>query len=160
MRPHALHASTICAARLSESLAAAGARPHSSACTVLSVCANKLVVTRSCVRRVNDQIYEAVCLLSADPDSTIVISSGTTTAKLAEAFPNGDVWLAAENGAYLRPPRALWDTFDTAADGSEWICLYENLNLSWVASVQQVRRPVQGPPAHCVLVGSWVSAQS
>lgn len=69
-----------------------------------------------------------------------MISSGTTTAKLAEAFPNENVWLAAENGAYLRPPRALWDAFETAHEGSEWICLYENLNLSWVASVQQVRR--------------------
>lgn len=81
-------------------------------------------------------------LLAADSANVIVIISGATAAKLCAAFTSllqhNNVWLAAENGTFMRPPPALWEAF-SVAEGSEWVTLYENLNFSWVKSVEQVR---------------------
>ena len=81
-------------------------------------------------------------LLAADSANVIVIISGATAAKLCAAFASllqhNNVWLAAENGTFMRPPPALWEAF-SVAEGSEWVTLYENLNFSWVKSVEQVR---------------------
>ena len=89
--------------------------------------------------RVDQQILKAIHLLSSDSSNIVIVSSGATTRNLASVFPNENVWLAAENGAYVRPPRALWPEFGIEeADGSEWLCMYENLNLQWVKSVEQV----------------------
>ena len=95
-------------------------------------------ITAMCGRRVDKQIMAAVRVLAADPANTIVISSGSTAAKLTDAFQDLDVWLAAENGAYVRPPRARWAAFGVE-EGAEWLPLYENLNFSWVKSVEQAR---------------------
>jgi Trehalose-phosphatase len=89
---------------------------------------------------VDCQILSAVHLLAENPKNVVVVSSGATIDKLAATFSGDNLWLAAENGAYVRPPRALWDKFGIEEGGHEWICLYENLNFSWVNSVEQVRR--------------------
>jgi trehalose-6-phosphatase len=87
--------------------------------------------------RANDQIFKAVEILCTNPANVVVILSGTTSAKLAAEFASDKVWLAAENGVYVRPPKSLWEAFDIHDSVSSWLCLYENLNLSWVASVLQ-----------------------
>jgi trehalose-6-phosphatase len=94
------------------------------------------------VCRTERQLLHAVKHLAADPTNIVVVSSGATTACLAAAFPNSNIWLAAENGAFLRPPNALWGEFNIDESSSEWLCLYESLNLSWVKSVEQVRSTV------------------
>jgi hypothetical protein len=47
-----------------------------------------------------------VCLqeLCADPANEVLIFSGSEMAKLEETFGELPVWLAAENGVYVRPP--------------------------------------------------------
>ena len=92
--------------------------------------------------RVDEHILQMLHALAQDSSNVVVIVSGATTAKLCSAFlpmlDQSNVWLAAENGAFMRPPRLLWDMF-SVSEGSEWICLYENLNFSWVKSVEQER---------------------
>lgn len=92
--------------------------------------------------RVDEHILQMLHALAQDSNNVVVIVSGATTAKLCSAFlpmlDQSNVWLAAENGAFMRPPRLLWDMF-SVSEGSEWICLYENLNFSWVKSVEQAR---------------------
>jgi trehalose-6-phosphatase len=89
---------------------------------------------------VDEHILQMLHVLAQDSSNVVVIVSGATTAKLCSAFlpllDQSNVWLAAENGAFMRPPRPLWDMF-SVSEGSEWICLYENLNFSWVKSVEQ-----------------------
>jgi hypothetical protein len=91
--------------------------------------------------RVDEDILGMLRTLAQDSANIIVIVSGATTAKLCTAFlpllDQSSVWLAAENGAFMRPPRSLWDAF-SVSEGTEWICLYENLSFSWVKSVEQV----------------------
>lgn len=98
------------------------------------------VATPTRSRRLDLTILAAIAALAADPRNVVVITSGATTAKLSAAFADVEgVWLAAENGVYLRPPRALAARCGLDA-GAEWLCLYENLSFSWVKSVEQVRR--------------------
>lgn len=42
--------------------------------------------------------------LCADPANEVLIFSGSEMAKLEETFGELPVWLAAENGVYVRPP--------------------------------------------------------
>ncbi len=47
---------------------------------------------------------EAVRMCPQDPANVVVIFSGSETSKLDEIFGHLPVWLAAENGVYVRPP--------------------------------------------------------
>jgi hypothetical protein len=42
--------------------------------------------------------------LCADPSNEVLIFSGSEMAKLEETFGGLPLWLAAENGVYVRPP--------------------------------------------------------
>ena len=44
------------------------------------------------------------CPCMQDPNNVIVIFSGSDTSKLDEVFAPLPVWMAAENGMYVRPP--------------------------------------------------------
>jgi trehalose 6-phosphate synthase/phosphatase len=44
--------------------------------------------------------------LCADKDNTVVVFSGSECSKLEDTFGHLPLWLAAENGAYVRPPGA------------------------------------------------------
>lgn len=44
--------------------------------------------------------------LCGDPCNEVLIFSGSEMAKLEETFGQLPVWLAAENGVYVRPPKA------------------------------------------------------
>ena len=51
---------------------------------------------------VSPTIYESVKALGDDPNTDVLIFSGSDRTKLEETFGELNVWLAAENGMYLR----------------------------------------------------------
>jgi len=65
--------------------------------------------------------------LCADPRNTIVVISGSERSVLDECFSEFNVWLAAENGMFLRHTAGEWMT-----------TMPEHLNMEWVESVQLV----------------------
>jgi hypothetical protein len=58
------------------------------------------------------RLYLCVCVhggfgaqeLCSDPSNEVLIFSGSEMAKLEETFGDLPLWLAAENGVYVRPP--------------------------------------------------------
>ena len=70
--------------------------------------------------------------LARDPRTTVVIISGSECSKLESLFGHLPVWLAAENGVYVRAPAAA------DAPSPEWTMTMENLNMGWVESVLPV----------------------
>ncbi|CAK0785345.1 Trehalose-6-P synthase/phosphatase complex synthase subunit [Coccomyxa viridis] len=76
--------------------------------------------------RVNPRVFDSVAALCGSPDTTVVVFSGSDKQKLEETFGELDVWLAAENGIFMRPP------------GNEWSTLLEVSKKDWMESVQLV----------------------
>lgn len=76
--------------------------------------------------RVHPSVHATIRKLAADPRTRVVVFSGSERARLDEVFGDLPVWLAAENGVFMRPP------------GGEWEANYEKLNLDWMESVQLV----------------------
>ncbi|EFJ28419.1 trehalose phosphate synthase [Selaginella moellendorffii] len=72
-------------------------------------------------------LHETLRHLCADPKATVVILSGSERSLLDEAFGDFKLWLAAENGMFLRHTSGDWMT-----------TMPEHLNLDWVESVQLV----------------------
>eukprot|EP00899_Mesostigma_viride_P018962 jgi/Mesvir1/27067/Mv20760-RA.1 len=70
---------------------------------------------------------QALTRLAADPRCTIVILSGSTREHLDKFLGPMPIWVAAENGVFLRNPAGEWTTV-----------LTEALNLEWKESVQLV----------------------
>ncbi len=60
--------------------------------------------------RVNPRVFDSVAALCGSPDTTVVVFSGSDKQKLEETFGELDVWLAAENGIFMRPPGNEWST--------------------------------------------------
>lgn len=56
----------------------------------------------------NPTVYDSVAALCDDPDTTVVVFSGSDKWKLEETFGELDVWLAAENGMFMRAPDSAW----------------------------------------------------
>ncbi len=54
--------------------------------------------------RVNPTVYNSIASLSNEPNTTVVVFSGSDKAKLDDTFGDLNVWLAAENGIFMRPP--------------------------------------------------------
>lgn len=50
------------------------------------------------------QVVACVEELAATAGNAVLVFSGSECAKLEETFEGLPVWLAAENGVYLRPP--------------------------------------------------------
>ncbi|KAF7803248.1 alpha,alpha-trehalose-phosphate synthase [UDP-forming] 1-like [Senna tora] len=65
--------------------------------------------------------------LSDDPKTTVVVLSGSDRGVLDKNFSEYNMWLAAENGMFLRLTTGEWMT-----------TMPENLNMDWVDSVKQV----------------------
>lgn len=54
--------------------------------------------------RVNPAAYSCLAALSQNPLVDIVVISGGDKQRLMEVFGDLHIWLAAENGAVVRPP--------------------------------------------------------
>ncbi|XP_031494237.1 alpha,alpha-trehalose-phosphate synthase [UDP-forming] 1-like [Nymphaea colorata] len=72
-------------------------------------------------------LKEPLTILCADPKTTIVVLSGSDRNMLDENFGDYNLWLAAENGMFLRLTKGEWMT-----------TMPEHLNMDWVESVQDV----------------------
>ncbi|GLI68117.1 hypothetical protein VaNZ11_012454 [Volvox africanus] len=109
--------------------------------------------------KVNPRVMQSVCELCTDPANVVVIFSGSETTKLDEIFGHLPVWLAAENGVYVRPPAANGNAGSAGAGrqgGSggpgcsqaqapaepsaspQWKCVFDQVHCEWMESVQLV----------------------
>jgi trehalose 6-phosphate synthase/phosphatase len=77
--------------------------------------------------QLNPGLRDALTTLCSDLNTIIVILSGSERTLLDEAFAEFDLWLAAENGMFLRHTHGDWMT-----------TMPEHLNMDWVESVQLV----------------------
>ncbi|KAL2343233.1 hypothetical protein Fmac_004518 [Flemingia macrophylla] len=77
--------------------------------------------------KLHPNLKEPLKKLSDDPKTTIVVLSGSDRAVLDKNFSEFNMWLAAENGMFLRRTSGDWMT-----------TMPENLNMDWVDSVKHV----------------------
>ncbi|KAL3596633.1 hypothetical protein D5086_008270 [Populus alba] len=77
--------------------------------------------------RLHPEIKETLKKLCDDRRTNIVILSGSDRAVLDDNFREYNLWLAAENGMFLRHSTGEWMT-----------TMPENLNMDWVDSVKHV----------------------
>ncbi|GLC47635.1 hypothetical protein PLESTB_000009400 [Pleodorina starrii] len=105
--------------------------------------------------KVNPRVMQSVCELCTDPANVVVIFSGSETSKLDEVFGHLPVWLAAENGVYVRPPAGGAGGAAGGAAGRpggdgpgarsqspaplpQWKCVFDQVHCEWMESVQLV----------------------
>ncbi|CAM8988082.1 unnamed protein product [Rhodiola kirilowii] len=77
--------------------------------------------------KLHPDLKEPLKKLCADPTTTVLILSGSTRSVLDDNFGEFDMYLAAENGMFLRSTNGEWMT-----------TMPENLNMDWVDSVKHV----------------------
>ncbi|KAH6837279.1 trehalose-6-phosphate synthase [Perilla frutescens var. hirtella] len=77
--------------------------------------------------KLHPALKEPLAMLCRDPNTTIVVLSGSERSVLDKNFSGYDMWLAAENGMFLRSTKGEWMT-----------TMPEHLNMDWVDSVKQV----------------------
>ena len=71
---------------------------------------DRALLTLQALTRVNPRVYDSVAALCDSPNTTVVVFSGSNKQKLEETFGELNVWLAAENGIFMRPPGGEWST--------------------------------------------------
>ncbi|XP_044472787.1 alpha,alpha-trehalose-phosphate synthase [UDP-forming] 1-like [Mangifera indica] len=77
--------------------------------------------------KLHPELNEPLTALCNDPKTTIVVLSGSDRSVLDYNFGGYGMWLAAENGMFLRQTRGEWMT-----------TMPEHLNMEWVDSVKHV----------------------
>ncbi|CAK9134172.1 unnamed protein product [Ilex paraguariensis] len=77
--------------------------------------------------KLHPELKEPLSALCSDPKTTIVVLSGSSRNVLDDNFSEYNMWLAAENGMFLRSTRGAWMT-----------TMPEHLNMEWVDSVKHV----------------------
>lgn len=77
--------------------------------------------------KLHPDLKEPLKKLCDDPKTTIVVLSGSGRSVLDNNFGDYNMWLAAENGMFLRLTKGEWMT-----------TMPENLNMDWVESVKHV----------------------
>ncbi|XP_068636737.1 alpha,alpha-trehalose-phosphate synthase [UDP-forming] 1-like [Aristolochia californica] len=77
--------------------------------------------------KLHPELKEPLEILCNDPKTTIVVLSGSDRSVLDENFGHYNMWLAAENGMFLRLTTGEWMT-----------TMPEHLNMDWVDSVKHV----------------------
>eukprot|EP00854_Cymbomonas_tetramitiformis_P000752 gene752-1225_t len=82
--------------------------------------------------RVNPKALASLQKLAEDPDTMVIIFSGSARDRLEGAFGDLPIWLAAENGVFIRPPPNPEERY------SEWTKTKDFSNLDWIESVQLV----------------------
>ncbi|KAM3400321.1 hypothetical protein ACQJBY_005296 [Aegilops geniculata] len=77
--------------------------------------------------KLNPELKQPLKTLCDNENTTVVVVSGYGRSILDENFADYKLWLAAENGMFLRQP------------GEEWITMrYEQEEISWAGSVKKV----------------------
>ncbi|KNA06421.1 hypothetical protein SOVF_181250 isoform B [Spinacia oleracea] len=66
-------------------------------------------------------LHEPLRRISSDPNTTVVVLSGSEKHVLDEIFGGYNMWLAAENGIFLRHPTGDWMTMMPEFLGMEWV---------------------------------------
>ncbi|XVF18460.1 hypothetical protein REPUB_Repub11eG0023400 [Reevesia pubescens] len=77
--------------------------------------------------KLHPELKEPLTALCNDPKTTVVVLSGSNSRVLDKNFGEYDMWLAAENGMFLRHTNGDWMT-----------TMPEHLNMEWVDSVKHV----------------------
>ncbi|KAK9093505.1 hypothetical protein Syun_028416 [Stephania yunnanensis] len=77
--------------------------------------------------KLHPDLKEPLKLLCNDRRTTVVVVSGSNRNVLDDNFGEYNIWLAAENGMFLRPAKGPWMT-----------TMPEHLNMDWVESVKTV----------------------
>ncbi|KAM7265326.1 hypothetical protein ACFE04_003009 [Oxalis oulophora] len=77
--------------------------------------------------KLHPALQQPLTELCNDPKTTVVVLSGSTMASLEENFSEYNMWLAAENGLFLRTTKKDWK-----------ITMPEHLNSKWVDCVKNV----------------------
>ncbi|KAL5992690.1 Trehalose-6-P synthase/phosphatase complex synthase subunit [Asimina triloba] len=77
--------------------------------------------------KLHPDLKEPLAVLCNDPKTTIVVLSGSDRTVLDYNFGDYNMWLAAENGMFLRATAGEWMT-----------TMPEHLNMDWVDSVKHV----------------------
>ncbi|KAK6946612.1 Glycosyl transferase, family 20 [Dillenia turbinata] len=77
--------------------------------------------------KLHPELKEPLTALCSDPKTTIVVLSGSERNVLDNNFSEYSMWLAAENGMFLRFTKGQWMT-----------TMPEHLNMEWVDSVKHV----------------------
>ncbi|QDZ24229.1 alpha,alpha-trehalose-phosphate synthase [Chloropicon primus] len=76
--------------------------------------------------QISEEVKSYLSSIVSQPDTEVLVVSGSERYKLERIFEGVNVWLAAENGIFLKPPF------------KEWELVLENVNLEWMESVQLV----------------------
>ncbi|KAK4255956.1 hypothetical protein QN277_008880 [Acacia crassicarpa] len=77
--------------------------------------------------KLHPELKQPLTKLCSDPNTTIVILSGSGRIVLEENFREYNLWLAAENGMFIHPAKGKWMS-----------TMPELLNMEWVDSVKHV----------------------
>ncbi|CAH1453338.1 unnamed protein product [Lactuca virosa] len=77
--------------------------------------------------KLHPDLKETLTRLCGDPKTTIILLSGSGRAILDENFGEYNMWLAAENGMFLRSTKGDW-----------MMTMPEHLNMYWVDSIKHV----------------------
>jgi len=86
--------------------------------------------------QVNPDVCNCVCELAAHPMVTVVVFSGSDRERLLETFgDHPNIWLAAENGVFLRPPQ---QPYEALGSDQGWVTCSPNISNDWTDSVQLV----------------------
>nr|XP_016490922.1 PREDICTED: alpha,alpha-trehalose-phosphate synthase [UDP-forming] 1-like [Nicotiana tabacum]XP_016490923.1 PREDICTED: alpha,alpha-trehalose-phosphate synthase [UDP-forming] 1-like [Nicotiana tabacum] len=77
--------------------------------------------------KLHPELKEPLTAICNDPKTTVVVLSGSDRNVLDDNFSEYNMWLAAENGMFLRSTNGVWMT-----------TMPEHLNMDWVDSVKHV----------------------
>ncbi|XP_055824815.1 alpha,alpha-trehalose-phosphate synthase [UDP-forming] 1 [Solanum dulcamara] len=77
--------------------------------------------------KLHPELKESLLAICNDPKTTVVVLSGSDRSVLDDNFSEYNMWLAAENGMFLRSTNGVWMT-----------TMPEHLNMDWVDSVKHV----------------------
>ncbi|KAK1324388.1 Alpha,alpha-trehalose-phosphate synthase [UDP-forming] 1 [Acorus calamus] len=77
--------------------------------------------------KLHPELKEPLTILCEDTKTTVVVLSGSERSTLDYNFGDYNIWLAAENGMFLRVTQGEWMT-----------TMPEHLNMDWVDSVKHV----------------------
>ena len=96
----------------------------------------KPIKTQSRMHPVSQECLQRLC---DDPTTTLCIFSGSERNRLQQTFAHlPKLWIAAENGCFIRPPLEGKHSKLGGSGNNKWITMVETSNFDWIESVQLV----------------------